>query len=165
MSQPNSPLGPKIHTLLKVDLPDGTYIADAGFGACMLDAPLRLEADITQRWAPTGSERPAAWQPAGWRTMYAFDLEPPLSSDYELGNWYASTSPFVPFTSTLMMQRVGSDKRYKLVNSRLTVEARDGELVSKRMLGDADELGEVLDKTFNTTPPAPIEEVFAIISG
>lgn len=43
MSQADSPLGPKIHMLLKVDLPDGPYIADAGFGACMLDAPLRLE--------------------------------------------------------------------------------------------------------------------------
>jgi N-hydroxyarylamine O-acetyltransferase len=172
MSQPDSPLGPKIHTLLKVDLPEGTYLADAGFGACMLDAPLRLETDIAQRTAMATYRLSEAgglfWlstkRPAGWRTMFAFDLEPPLPSDYELGNWYASTSPFVPFTSTLMMQRVSSDRRYKLVNSQLTVEDRDGEIVSERVLGDAEEMRKVLDETFNITPPAPIEEVFAIIN-
>jgi N-hydroxyarylamine O-acetyltransferase len=172
MSQADSPLGPKIHMLLKVDLPDGPYIADAGFGACMLDAPLRLESNIAQRTA-MGTYRFAEagglfWlstkRPTGWRTMFAFDLEPPLPSDYELGNWYASTSPFVPFTSTLMMQRVSRDKRYKLVNNQLTIEARDGEQVYERVLGDANELGEVLDKTFNTMPPAPIDEIFAIIN-
>jgi N-hydroxyarylamine O-acetyltransferase len=173
MSQPDSPLGPKIHTMLRVDLPDGMYLADAGFGACMLDAPLRLETDITQRTA-MGTYRFSEagglfWlstkRPAGWRMMYAFDLEPPHPSDYELGNWYASTSPFAPFTSTLMMQRVSHDRRYKLVNSQLTVENADGEIVSERMLGTAEELHEVLNNTFNTTPPVPIEEVFALISG
>jgi N-hydroxyarylamine O-acetyltransferase len=104
-------------------------------------------------------------RPAGWRTMYVFDLEPQLPSDYELGNWYASTSPYVPFTSTMMVQRVSSDRRYKLVNRQLTVEARDGQLVSERVLGDAEELHAVLDETFGITSPAPTEDLFAIISG
>lgn len=63
-----------------------------------------------------------------------------------------------------MMQRVSRDRRYKLVNNQLTIEARDGEQVYERVLGDANELGEVLDKTFNTMPPAPIDEIFAIIN-
>jgi N-hydroxyarylamine O-acetyltransferase len=172
MSQPDSPLGPKIHTLLNVDLPDGTYLADAGFGACMLDAPLRLETDIEQRTAmgtyrlseANGLFSMSTKRSAYWRTMYVFDLAPQLPSDYELGNWYASTSPFVPFTSRLVMERVSSDRRYKLVNRQLTIEARDGEIVSERALGSAEELRQVLDENFNATPPAPVEEVFTIIS-
>ena len=173
MSQRDSPLGPKIHMLLKIDLPDGAYLADAGFGASMLDAPLQLQTDIEQRTA-MGTYRLSEFgglislsskRPAGWRTMYVFDLEPQLPSDYELGNWYASTSPTVPFPSTLMVERVSSDRRYKLVNRQFTVEARDGEIVSERMLGGAKALRELLVEAFNITPPEPIEEVFAIISG
>src|SRR5579871_3593900 len=39
MAPPDSTLGPKTHMMLKVDLADGAYLADVGFGACLLDAP------------------------------------------------------------------------------------------------------------------------------
>jgi hypothetical protein len=42
MSPPNSPLGPKTHVLLKVDLPDGAYVADVGFGVCVLDFSIAI---------------------------------------------------------------------------------------------------------------------------
>ncbi|HEY2176949.1 MAG TPA: arylamine N-acetyltransferase, partial [Caulobacteraceae bacterium] len=47
------PLGARTHMLLTVDLPEGPYIADVGFGAHLLDAPLRLTPDIEQKtpWA------------------------------------------------------------------------------------------------------------------
>src|SRR5579864_1891605 len=48
MSPPDSPLGPKTHMLLKVELADGAYLVDAGFGACLLDAPLQFKTDIEQ---------------------------------------------------------------------------------------------------------------------
>jgi len=97
--------------------------------------------------------------------MYVFDLAPQLHSDYELGNWYTSTNPLVPFTSMLVMERVASDKRYKLVNRRLRVEARDGEVISERLLDSAEGLCRVIDQTFNVTPPTPIEEIFSQIEG
>src|SRR6201999_33686 len=49
MAQPGSPLGPLVHMLLRVDLPEGPHLADVGFGACVLDAPLQLRTDIEQR--------------------------------------------------------------------------------------------------------------------
>ena len=93
--------------LLKVDLPDGPYLADVGFGACVLDTPLQLKTDVEQRTAmgtyrlseADGLFSLSAKQPAGWRTMYAFNLEPQIQSDHELANWYTSTSPLVPFTT------------------------------------------------------------------
>ena len=35
MSPPDSPLGPREHMLIKVDLPEGPFLADVGFGACL----------------------------------------------------------------------------------------------------------------------------------
>ena len=168
MSPANSPLGPREHMVLKVDLSDGSYLADVGFGACVLNSPLRLETDVEQRTA-MGTYRLSkadglfslnAKQPAGWRTAYVFNLEPQIQSDYELGNWYTSTSPLVPFTSMLIMERVSNDKRYKLVNRRFMIEARDGQLADERSIDSADEFRQVLDEIFNVTPPAPVEEIF-----
>jgi N-hydroxyarylamine O-acetyltransferase len=92
--------------------------------------------------------------------MYVFNLEPQIQSDYELGNWFTSTHASAPFLSTLIMERLGSDKRYKLVNRRLTIEARDGEIVAERSIGSADELGQILEQTFKMTPPVPVEQIF-----
>jgi N-hydroxyarylamine O-acetyltransferase len=173
MSPPDSPLGPREHIALKVDLSDGPHLADVGFGVCVMDQPLHLNTGVEQRTAmgtfrlseSDGLFSLAARQPAGWRTMYVFDLEPQIHSDYELGNWYTSTSPLVPFTSMLIMERVSRDKRYKLVNRRLRIEARDGDLISERSIGSAEGLRQVLDETFNVAPPAPVEEIFARIEG
>lgn len=172
MAPPDSPLGPKTHMLLKVELPEGPHIADVGFGACVMDAPLRFETGIEQRTAmgtyriseSDGRFLISAKQPQGWRTMYVFDLAPQIQSDYELGNYFTSTSSFVPFTSNLVLERVEADKRYKLANRRLTIEARDGQVRTERSIDTACELGEVLHEIFDVDPPAPVEEVFARIS-
>ena len=171
MSPPDSPLGPREHITLKVDLPEGSYLADVGFGVCVMDNPLPLETGTEQHTAmgtyrldkSDGLFSLSAKQPAGWRTMYVFDLAPQIQSDYELGNWYTSTSPLVPFTSMLILERVTADKRYKLVNRTLRVEGRDGEVVSEQSIGSAEELQHVLHVTFNVAPPAPIQEIFTRI--
>lgn len=172
-SPPDSPLGPRVHITLRVDLQEGPYLADVGFGACVMDRPLRLRADAEQRSAmgtyrleeSGGLYSLSGKQPVGWRAMYVFDLTPQLQSDYELGNWYTSTSPLVPFTSMLVMERVSSHRRYRLVNLKLRTETRDGQLMAERSIGSAEQLGQVLDETFNVTPPAPLEEIFRRIGG
>ena len=169
-SPPDSPLGPREHVILKVDLPDGPYLVDVGFGVCVTDSPLQLKADVEQRTAmgtyrlnqSDGLFALSAKQPSGWRTMYVFDLAPQIQSDYELGNWYSSTSPRVPFTSMLIMERVSGDRRYQLVNRRFRVEARD-EVILERSIDNPEELHRVVDETFNVTPPVPIEEIFTRI--
>ncbi len=156
-----APLTPRTHMMLKVDLPEGPHLADVGFGSCLLDAPLKMVPDIEQPTA-MGSFRLtlfdglywlAAKQPEGWRTMYVFDLAPQLHADYVLGNWYTSTSPFTPFTSVLILERLTREARYKLVNRRLVVEARAGELMSERIIETADELRGVIEDVFGVTLP------------
>ena len=171
-SPPDSPLGPRTHMLLKVDLPEGPYLADVGFGACVLDSPLQFKTDVEQRTAmgtyrlskANGLFSLSAKQPDGWRNMYVFNLEPQIQSDYELGNWYTSTSPLVAFINMLIVERVGSDKRYKLINRRFVIETRDGQVVVERVVSSADELRQVLDEIFGIRPPAPVEDIFARIS-
>jgi N-hydroxyarylamine O-acetyltransferase len=173
MSPPDSPLGPKTHMLLKVDLPDGTYLADVGFGVCLIDAPLQLKTDFEQRTAmgtyrlteADGLFTLSAKQPAGWRVMYVFNLEPQIQADYEVGNWFTSTNPRALFLSTLIMERLSADTRFKLVNRSFKGEARDGQITFERTIESADQLRQVLDETFGVTPPVPIEEVFTRIGG
>jgi N-hydroxyarylamine O-acetyltransferase len=97
--------------------------------------------------------------------MYVFNLEPQLPSDFELGNWFLSTSPLVPFTGTPVMERVSSIRRYKLIGRRFTIELRDGIAEAERSIESAAGLGQILDEIFNITPPVPAEEIFARIGG
>src|SRR5580658_6998663 len=88
MSPPDSPLGPRTHMMLKVDLADGAYLVDVGFGACLLDAPLQLKADVEQvtsmgtyRLTPSdGLLSLSAKRGTGWRTLYVFDLQPQIQA-------------------------------------------------------------------------------------
>jgi N-hydroxyarylamine O-acetyltransferase len=169
MSPPDSPPGPREHMMLAVDLPEGRYLADVGFGACVLDSPLQFKAGVEQRTAmgtyrlseADGVFSLTAKQPGGWRAMYVFNLEPQIPSDYQLGNWYTSTNPSVPFRNVLIMERLSADRRYKLINRRFAIEARDGEVAEERELGSAEELRQVLDESFGVTPPVPVDELFA----
>jgi N-hydroxyarylamine O-acetyltransferase len=169
MAPPDSPLGPRSHMLLKINLPEGPYLADVGFGAFLLDRPLPFETDVEHGTAmgrflltqTAGMFSLNVKQPAGWRTAYVFNLEPQVPSDYELANWYTSTNPKVPFVSTLIIERLTRDTRYKLVNNRFIIQTRDGEFADERMIGSAEEFGQVLDQTFHISPPAPAQEIFA----
>lgn len=173
MSPPDSPLGPKTHMMLKVDLADGAYLADVGFGACLLDAPLQLKTGIEQTTA-LGTYRLTesdglfwldAKRQGGWRTLYVFDLQAQLQADYELGNWFTSTNPNIPLTTRLIVERLSAGERHRLVDRTLSSETRDGEVVAERTLASADELGEVLRETFRITPPLPVAEIFGKIGG
>jgi N-hydroxyarylamine O-acetyltransferase len=173
MSPPESPLGPKTHMLLKVDLADGPYLADVGFGACLLDAPLQLKTDVEQTTAmgtyrltqSDGLFSLSTKRGAGWRALYVFDLHPQIQADYDLGNWFTSTNPSIPLTTRLIMERLADGRRYRLVDRALSAEARDGEVITERTLASAGELSEVLRDTFKVTPPVPAQEIFSRISG
>jgi N-hydroxyarylamine O-acetyltransferase len=168
IAPPGSPLGPKTHMMLKVDLADGAYLVDVGFGACLFDAPLQLKTDVEQttalgtyRLTPSdGLFLLSAKRQAGWRDMYVFDLQPQIQADYELGNWFTSTSPAVPFTTRLIMERLAGNQRFKLVNRLLSTEIRDGEVIAERTLQNAGELSEAMRDTFKVTPPVRPEEIF-----
>ena len=173
MSPPDAPLGPREHMLLKVDLPEGPFLVDVGFGACVLETPLRFVVGEEQATAmgtfklteADGLFWLAAKQPEGFRMMYAFNLEPQMQADYALGNWYTSTNPAAPFLHVLIMERLAADKRYKLINTRFTVEARDGIIAEERLLSSAEDFGRVLEEVFGVSFPVAVDKVLARVSG
>ncbi len=169
MSAPDAPLGPRSHMLLKVETSEGPYLADVGFGVCMLDAPLPL---IVDREFPTpmgvyriddanGRYALKARRGEGWRTMYVFDLEPQLPADLIMSNWFTSTHAAPPFLSTLIVERIVGATRRKIVNRRYIVERRDGVVESERVIADAREMARLLDEVFEITPPVAVSDVFA----
>jgi N-hydroxyarylamine O-acetyltransferase len=172
-SPPDAPLGPRTHMLLKVETAEGPYLADVGFGGCLIDAPLRFATDVEQRTTmgtfllvqSEGLYELRAKQPGGWRSMYVFTLEPQLPADYMLGSWFASTSPLSPFTGNLAVERIVGDRRCKIANRRLVMEARDGEAVVESEIADAASLAQALRTHFGIEPPAPAEEILARIGG
>jgi N-hydroxyarylamine O-acetyltransferase len=171
MSGPEAPLGPRTHMLLKVELAEGLWLADVGFGGCLLDRPLRLETGVEQRTGAGtyllrengGLFSLDAQQPGGWRTEYLFDLTPQENSDYEMANWYSSTHPRSIFLENLIMEKVAAGQRYKLVNRRYVVEESGGRVVEGRNVESAEDLDGILREVFNVIPPVPVTDVFARI--
>lgn len=169
MSPPDSPLSPREHMLLSVELDGASYLVDVGFGGCLMDQPLRFVTDVEQPTAmgtfrltvADGLYHLAARQPAGWRTMYVFDRVPQIQADFELGNWYTSTSPKVPFLNILMLERLGTDRRHKIIADRYIIEGRDGARLEDIPIESADHLERLLDHVFGITPPVPAADLLA----
>ncbi len=168
MLPPERPEGPRSHMLLRVDLADGPWLADVGFGGFLLAAPVRLAPGVEQPM-PGGTMRLLAADgrftlqtalPDGWHDLYRFSLEPQAAADYGVANWFTSTHPSSLFTGNLLIQRLTPEGRDSLFNTRLTRRRTDG-TADERVLTGPDDLGNVLETMFAITPPAPPPEIWS----
>jgi N-hydroxyarylamine O-acetyltransferase len=169
MAPPEAPLGPRNHMLLKVDLEDGPYLADVGFGGHLVSAPLKLAPGLEQstaeavlRLEPAGADALVLRTrlPAGWTSLYRFTLEPAEKSDYEVSNWYTSTHPAFLLTTNLIAERLASGVRSSLFNTRLTRRYPDGrtEVVD---LETPDDLARAPEEDLGLPPQDDIAALFA----
>jgi N-hydroxyarylamine O-acetyltransferase len=163
---PPGTITPRYHMVLRIDLQDGTYIADVGFGRLTLTAPLRLVADVEQS-TPHGPHRLVAHGTDfqlqtklhdGWAPIYRLSLEEQAPADWEVANWYTSTSPKSVFTNSLMVARPVGDRRYGLFNNDLRIHYSDGR-TEKRSLSTPDELASVLLNDFAIILPEGANEL------
>ena len=162
---------PRYHMLLRIDLPDGPYIADVGFGRLTLTAPLRLAAGIEQqtphglyRLVAIGSEFQMQTRLEGtWSPIYQLSLQEQTHSDWEAANWYTSTHPESRFTRGLMAARCDEHCRYGLFNMDLRVY-REGS-TERRRLKSAPELVAVLRDTFRMKLPEGCDALFERLAG
>jgi N-hydroxyarylamine O-acetyltransferase len=157
---PAGVVNPRTHMLLLVGLDGAYWFAHARSGGITLSAPLRLQAHQPQE-TPHGRFRIApegdafllqAELPEGWRTLYAFDLQPQLLPDFELANWYLSHHPRSPFVSNLMAARAEPGRRHALFNNRYTLHHAGGS--ETRVLEQPDELRQLLTEAFGIRLPS-----------
>jgi N-hydroxyarylamine O-acetyltransferase len=145
----------RTHMLLKVDLPEGPYIVDVGFGGLNPTAPFALEPGLVQTTS-LETYRIVAWGGGyaleallgdTWATLYRFTLEPQLPPDQEISNWFVSTAPTSRFVLNLTLALPAGDRRYTLFNDRFTIRYRDGR-VEERTLDGTDALALTVRRYF-----------------
>jgi N-hydroxyarylamine O-acetyltransferase len=165
---PDRPPNPRAHMVLKVDLDDGAWLADVGFGGYLLAAPLRFVPDLEQdtvsgTLALRRDDFTCTLQlkvAGAWQDVYRFTLEPTFPIDQEVANWFTAAHPDSRFRNNLLMERLTPQVRISLFNTRLTRRYADGRMEEATLAG-GDDLGRVLVADFGLEPPADPASVFA----
>ena len=158
-NNPPGDIPARSHMILRVELEEGTYIADVGFGSSPT-APLRLVPGIAQE-TPHESfrllERDGHYTlqcnlKGQWTSFYMFDLQEQAPVDYQVANHYVSTWPSSHFVTSLIAARTTVDGRYGLRNNRLSMHRMNGDS-EQRVLGSAAEISAVLKDVFGVVVP------------
>jgi N-hydroxyarylamine O-acetyltransferase len=170
LNWPDDFVTPRGHMLLLIDLLDGPYLADVGFGGLTLTAAVRFEVGLEQR---TPHEPVRIMQSAGtyavqlrvgvdWKTLYTFDLQQTYMADYEMYNWYYATHPQSPFVSGVILARPELGRRHTLRNTRYSVHDLEGR-TETRYLATVAEFRRVVQEDFQLPLPASplLDEKFA----
>jgi N-hydroxyarylamine O-acetyltransferase len=151
---------PRTHMLLRVDLPEGAFVADVGFGADGLVHPIPL-AEGSETWVGFVGHRlrreGELWVLEGntdgtWTDLYAFTLEPHYPVDFVMANHFTSTYARSPFVLNLTAQRSWPERRAILRNRDFVV--REGGGAVRTSVRDPEHLLEVLASHFNLVFPA-----------
>ncbi len=171
-ARPRDQTPPRTHVFLRVELPEGSWLADVGVGGLSPTAALRLELDIEQQtpheprrlcsdgeWhglalrAPTAKLYHQAFFEGAWHDVCDFTLEPMHDIDRELANWYTSAHPDSHFKNRLMAARATPTGRITLLNRRLTRRFNGG-TAEHHDLQSPDHLLETLAREFDIALPA-----------
>jgi N-hydroxyarylamine O-acetyltransferase len=145
---------PRTHMMLRVDLPDGPYVADVGFGNLTPTAPLALAPQEHEtrheryRLTPLGDEwLLQARLGQDWTNVYRFPLQAQFEIDYEVGNWFTSTRPGGLFVENLIVARPGEACRLTLFNRHFVVRHLDGR-TERREVRDTEDYRTTLAAAF-----------------
>lgn len=133
----------KTHMALIVDLPEGAYFCDTGFGRFGLRAPLRLEnnpAPVQQDWDQFRLYKDnhewvvEAFNNGQWESQFSFDEYPAEWVDFMPANYFNSHSPDTIFVQKLLIVQHRADARIILLDNLLKTIRADG--VSEEMLSE-----------------------------
>ncbi len=151
----------RTHMLLLVELAEGRYLCDVGFGGLTPTAPLALDSAAEQatphepfRVRAIGPEFLVEARVAGsWKPLYRFDLQPQQHVDIELMNFFVMSHDESPMLGRLIAARVAPDRRLALLNGAFTVHRLDGGH-ERRALATVAALRDVLGGQFGIALPA-----------
>jgi N-hydroxyarylamine O-acetyltransferase len=155
--RPQGAVTARTHMLLRVEVDGASWLADVGFGGTTLCAPLAFATQEPQptplepaRLAaePNGMWKLAVLEDGAWADAYRFESKPAEWVDYEMSNWYTSTSPDSFFTGNLIACRVLENGRATLFNDRYSERDACGVRTLTRTVASADELMHCLREGF-----------------
>ena len=134
------------HMLLLVEIGDGDYIADVGFGGLTLTSPLALKPDLEQdtpheKFKLIQISNDYALQAkvqGGWKPVYRFGLQENFLIDYEVTSWYLSNHPTSHFVTGLIAAIPFEKGRHALRNYDFATHYLDGSHERKRFDNVAD---------------------------
>ena len=138
---------PAIHMLLQVELPEGPYLADVGFGNLAPTCALLLKPLVEQdtphevmRFIDVGGELTLqARLKHGWEHIYRVIPYPRYDGEYEIVNWYTGTHPDTPYQGNIIVAKPGSARtRITMYNSRVTVRDSEGRSDKRWLETDSD---------------------------
>ena len=158
--------GGRHHQLTLVTLNDRDWIADVGFGANGLRAPIPYETDVVHRQdgldfrlmdSPPFGTMLQIREQERWQNLYSFELGHVCSGDIDSGNHYTSTSPGSYFTWARVATLPNVDGRVSLNDFTLTIVSNSDTRVLQ-LEHDASYL-EKLREFFGIVIDAPYETI------
>ena len=147
---------PAIHMLLQIELPEGLYLADVGFGNLAPTCALLLRPLVEQqtphevmRFIDVGGELTLqARLKQGWEHIYRVIPYPRYDGEYEIVNWYTGTHPDTPYQGNIIVAKPGPNRtRTTMYNARVTVRDAEGR-ADKRWLEKNTDYHDVLRVDF-----------------
>jgi N-hydroxyarylamine O-acetyltransferase len=144
------------HQMLRVELPEGAFHVDAGFGNVTPTAPLAWQPDAeqatpheTMRLRPHGAELVLEVKLGdAWEHMYRVLPQLVEDVDCEVSNWFTGAHPGSPFLNNLVAARPGpGGMRTTFFNGRLTIRRPHAE-PERHMVDDAASYRAVLAEHF-----------------
>ena len=87
-----------------------------------------------------------------------FSMEERLHADWEVVNWFVSTSPQSVFTHSLMAARPVGQFRHALFNNDYSIHSPDAP-PQRRTITDPDELAMILANDFGIALPEGVEDL------
>lgn len=138
---------PALHMVLRVDLSEGQFLADVGFGNLAPTAALTLRTLIeqptpheTMRFISMGEELLLqAKLRDDWHHIYRVVPHPRFDAEYDIANWYTGTHPQSPYVSNLIAASPGPEgTRLTLFNDRLTIRDAGGNAARQILESEAD---------------------------
>lgn len=147
---------PALHMVLRIDLAEGPFLADVGFGNLAPTAPLALVPDVEQatphepmRLIAMGDELTLQSKLGDrWEHIYRVVALPRVDAEYEICNWFTASHPESPYRSNIIAARPGPNRtRITMFNARVNTRHANGE-VERRTLQDRAEYRAVLSGIF-----------------
>jgi N-hydroxyarylamine O-acetyltransferase len=164
---------PALHMVLRVDVTEGQFLADVGFGNLAPTTALTLRTLIeqqtpheTMRFVSMGEELLLqAKLRDDWHHIYRVVPHPRFDADYDIANWYTATHPQSPYVSNLIAAAPGPEgTRLTLFNDRLTIRDARGHAARQILESDADFMRVLTDRFGIYLSEADLRKALAAVS-